>query len=67
MKLTNVIKIWNTLQQLELGELRFDDLENVVREVVGVKDNLPPDTFLYFNPEETIIIRKNYDTSLPSC
>lgn len=41
MELTDVIKIWDMIHVLDLGELGYCDLEKAIEEVIGIENDVP--------------------------
>ena len=50
MKLSNIVRIWDAINYMDLGELRYHDLENAVANVVGVKNDVPTDVCDFERP-----------------
>ena len=51
MKLSNVIRIWDTLQYQDLGGLTYWEFENAINSIVGVKNDIPIDICQFERPK----------------
>ena len=50
MKLSNVVRIWDAINHLNLGELTYMDFEYAFMRVISVKNDIPIDICEFTRP-----------------
>ncbi len=50
MKLSNVVRIWDAINHMDIGELNYSDLEIAINNVVGVRNDIPTDICEFERP-----------------
>ena len=67
MKLSDVIKIWDTIHVMDLGELGFCDLEKAIDEIVGIENDCLGDFIPAIEEDRIEVIEIDYSGICKKC